>query len=395
MKNVKDIYFTLSVINNLEGHVVLVLKNNNKDYIFYAQNENETIERLKEDNPQEINSIYISNSVDQQFINNLIKTTNATIYVSPNNNLELSNVIFANEFIYYQNITKPYKDALSLCGNNKYFKECFDNLSLKYKSNVKALKKLEELEMIKYNNDEIMLTENGQIVFSNTNCEIIIKDSSVYNSLYFSTEKNFKSPLFSLAQEVTNYLINIIPNVQERSNTHSKIFKLLDSKIVNKIIMFCICFNNFQKNRKIEIELTNYSLNICLLETDSFIIKKFFEHYYNEKISYNELYNACKQKQVSIDFSKSNKGKIKLNIFLSKNISEMDDDLDNLDYEIILFAKNNSNFTRKMIDQIFNISPRNSNLRIKKMIDKNILKCDGFSRAIRYNYNSDSEQLNS
>ena len=75
---------------------------------------------------------------------------------------------------------------------------------------------------------------------------------------------------------------------------------------------------------------------------------------------------------------------------MSENIQEIDDDLDNLDLEIIQFAKNNPNFTRKMIDQTFNISPRNSNIRIKKMIDKNIFKSGGIGKAIRYNFNDDS-----
>ena len=393
MKNVRDIYFSLCGINNEDGYMILVEKNNGQDYIFYAKNDNDVIERIKNENVSKLCAIYISNIVSNELLIKLNKITDILIFISPENKVEFQNVKYCNQFVEYQNITKPLKNTIKLSEYNKYFKECFNNLSNKYKSNAKAIKKLIDMKIIEFKNDDVFFTKYGNLIFVDdiNKCgEIIIKDSSVYNSLYFTIEKNFRGPLLGLIDEVTKYLINIIPDVQVRNSTHSKIFKLLDVNTIKNIILYCICHNDFIIRENIEVEFTRTSLNISFLESDSSIIKNFFEYYFNQKITYDELYKECNKNKTFITIKKNNKKQIKIRIFLSENIQEIDDDLDNLDLEIIQFAKNNPNFTRKMIDQTFNISPRNSNIRIKKMIDKNIFKSDGIGKAIRYNFNDDS-----
>ena len=47
MKNVRDIYFSICGINNEDGYMILVEKNNGQDYIVYAKNDNDVIERIK------------------------------------------------------------------------------------------------------------------------------------------------------------------------------------------------------------------------------------------------------------------------------------------------------------------------------------------------------------
>lgn len=393
MKNVRDIYFSLCGINNEDGYMILVEKNNGQDYIFYAKNDNDVIERIKNENVSKLSAIYISNIVSNELLIKLNKITDILIYISPENKVEFRNVKYCNQFVEYQNITKPLKNTIKLSEYNKYFKECFNNLLNKYKSNAKVIKKLIDMKIIEFKNDDVFFTKYGNLIFVDdiNKCgEIIIKDSSVYNSLYFTIEKNFRGPLLGLIDEVTKYLINIIPDVQERNGTHSKIFKLLDVNTIKNIILYCICHNDFIIRENIEVEFTRTSLNISFLESDSSIIKNFFEYYFNQKITYDELYKECNKNKIFITNKKNNKKQIKIRIFLSENIEENDDDLDNLDLEIIQFAKNNPYFTRKMIDQTFNISPRNSNIRIKKMIDKNIFKSDGIGKAIRYNFNDDS-----
>lgn len=393
MENVKDIYFSLCGINSNNGYIILVIKNNGQDYIFYANNENDIIERIKNEKYKELNGIYISNIVSKELLKRINEIIDVIIYISPENIVEFENVKYCNLFIEYQNLTRPLKSVIELSEHNKYFKECFNTLSKKYKSNAKSIKKLIDMNILEVKNDDLIFTKCGNLIFLDdiNKCgEIIIKDSSVHNSLYFTVEKNFKGPLFGLIHEVEKYLISIIPDVQVRNSTHSKIFKLLDVSTIKQIILYCVCYNDFFKNETIEIELTQSSLNISFLESESIIIKKFFEYYIDKRISYDELQKECDKKQLFINLKKNSKKYVKLKILLSENIQDIDDDLDNLDFEIIFFAKNNHNFTRKMIDQTFKISPRNSNVRIKKLISKNILKSSGIGKAIRYNFNYDS-----
>lgn len=390
MKSIKDLFFSLCEINNEDGYTILFKKNNNKDYIIYVENENEIIERVKQENFNEINAIYISNIISNELLIKLNEIANFSIFISPKNEVEFQNVKYCDEFIDFQNKSKQLKNIKELGEYNKYFKECFNILSNKSQKDEEVIKKLIEMKIIEFKNDDVFFTKYGNLIFANdiNKCpEITIKDSSVHNSLYFTLEKSISGPLFELIDEVTKYLINIVPDVQVRNSTHSKIFKLLDLNTIKNIILYCICNNDFTLRDKIEVEFTRTSLNLAFLETDDSTIKNFLEYYFNQKFSYDELYKKCEQKKISVRIKKNNKKQVILRILLSDNIQELDDDLDNLDLDIIMFAKNNPNFTRKMIDQTFNICPRNSNIRIKKMIDKNILKSSGISKAIRYNYN--------
>ncbi len=394
MKNVRDIYFTLYKIDDKFGYIVLLTKTNGQDYMFYANNENEILERIKNENSKEVSEIYIPNKVSREIILKITEIMNVTIYISPQNNFKLKNVKYCYKFSENEISTKTSRSVIELSKYNNHFKECFDNLLYKYRSNEKIIEKLMNLEIIDFEKDKAIFLQYGKLIFDENNdiCrEVIVKDTSVHNLLYFTVEKKISGPLFKLINDTTSYLMDMIPSVQERISTHSKIFKLLDASIVEKIILYCICNNDFIKNETVEIELTQTSLNVLFLENDLTNIKRFFEYYTNKKISYDVLCKECKKKRIPIDIRKNGMKQVRLKIFLNKNIQEMDDDLDDLDFEIILFAKNNPNFTRKMIDQAFSISPRNSNIRIKKMIGKNILKASGNSKAICYNFNNDSK----
>lgn len=387
-------YFELCKRNDKDGNMILVEKNNSQDYMFYANNDNEIIERIRNENPKEITNIFISNIVSNDLLIRIKEIVSVPIYISLENEIEFQDVKYSNQFGDYQKINEIIKKTIELTKYNKYFKECFNNLSDRFKSNEKVINKLVDIKIIEFNNADASFTNYGKIIFesdTSVNNEIIIKDSSVHNSLYFTLEKSFNGPLFEIVSETTKYLISIIPNVQVRNSTHSKIFKLLDENIIKKIVLYCVCHNDFMKNKTLEIEFTQTSLNISFLESEYTNIEKFFEYYMKQKLSYNALYKECNKKQIFISSKRINKNRIKLKILLSKDMQETDEFFDDLDYEIIQFAKNNHNFTRKMIDQTFNISPRNSNMRIKKMLTKNILKSSGISKAIRYNFNDNSE----
>lgn len=387
-------YFELCKRNDKDGNMILVEKNNSQDYMFYANNDNEIIERIRNENPKEITNIFISNIVSNDLLIRIKEIVSVPIYISLENEIEFQDVKYSNQFGDYQKINEIIKKTIELTKYNKYFKECFNNLSDRFKSNEKVINKLVDIKIIEFNNADASFTNYGKIIFesdTSVNNEIIIKDSSVHNSLYFTLEKSFNGPLFEIVSETTKYLISIIPNVQVRNSTHSKIFKLLDENIIKKIVLYCVCHNDFMKNKTLEIEFTQTSLNISFLESEYTNIEKFFEYYMKQKLSYNALCKECNKKQIFISSKRINKNRIKLKILLSKDMQETDEFFDDLDYEIIQFAKNNHNFTRKMIDQTFNISPRNSNMRIKKMLTKNILKSSGISKAIRYNFNDNSE----
>ena len=92
MKNVRDIYFSLCGINNEDGYMILVEKNNGQDYIFYAKNDNDVIERIKNENVSKLSAIYISNIVSNELLIKLNKITDILIYISPENKVEFRNV---------------------------------------------------------------------------------------------------------------------------------------------------------------------------------------------------------------------------------------------------------------------------------------------------------------
>ena len=58
-----------------EGGVILVEKNNGQDYIFYAKNDNDVIERIKNENVSKLCAIYISNIVSNELLIKLNKIT--------------------------------------------------------------------------------------------------------------------------------------------------------------------------------------------------------------------------------------------------------------------------------------------------------------------------------
>ena len=165
MKNVRDIYFSLCGINNEDGYMILVEKNNGQDYIFYAKNDNDVIERIKNENVSKLSAIYISNIVSNELLIKLNKITDILIFISPENKVEFQNVKYFNQFVEYQNITKPLKNTIKLSEYNKYFKECFNNLSNKYKSNAKAIMKLIGMKIIEFKNDDVFFTKYGNLIF--------------------------------------------------------------------------------------------------------------------------------------------------------------------------------------------------------------------------------------
>ena len=62
------------------------------------------------------------------------------------------------------------------------------------------------------------------------------------------------------------------------------------------------------------------------------------------------------------------------------------DDLDEIDYKIIEFARGIDYFKRSDIDERFHISNRNANYRLKKLILKGLLTIDGYGKTTKYSY---------
>lgn len=377
MTTIKDIYFQMCKINN-KGHLVLLIKKSGLDLIFFSEKQDEILNFITSEDKNNITSIYISSIINKELVNEINKFVDIDIFISPENNIIDKNVKYCNEF--------KNSKIDNLLKNNKYFKQCFDILLFKEKNEKRIINKLIDMQIIESKNNNLTFTNFGEQIFVDDfkKREVIIKDSSVYNSLYYTVEKSFSGPLFKIIDDTINYLMTIIPNIQERTSLQSKVYKLIDISLIEKLVYYCICNNDFLKNDIVEIELTKTSLNVLFFKNDSMIIKKFFEYYSSNYISYENLVSDFKERKMEINKRTNNMKNVKIKILLANYILN-EDKLDDIDLEIILFAKNNPNFSRKMIDQTFNISSRNSNNRIKRLIDQNILKSHGISKATRYN----------
>ncbi|MCH5180326.1 MAG: hypothetical protein J1F32_03870 [Erysipelotrichales bacterium] len=378
MDKLKNYYFALCDLkrNSTEFSVLLII--NGKCAIINAKDEIELCSMLYYYyNQTNLTDIYISNKLSLDTLISIHRLIDATIHISPINQYNL-------EWIKYEeNFLKP-NDINNILETEKAF-EIFFNENFQSQKEEEIIKKLKKYYILQGNKSDIRLSNIGNILFSSNyefDRDIIVENLYFNNALSYTLEHHFSGPITLSAKNIVNYLYDKMPFFQERIHLKSKSYKPINKTQLNDLIYYCLCMNDYTKNYPIEIKLLPVSISISFRETNSIIWKKVYNNFFSSQ-QINNICEYFKKNKFYVEQS-IKKDKTTIKILYNENINKFYPDLDVIDYEIIQLAQNHENFTRHMVDKFLDISPRNSNIRLKKIIEKGIISADGNGKAIKY-----------
>ena len=379
------IFYSLASVEKGEGNLVLVIYKNgtNNNYLFYAKNDEEIISRIKEEK-KEIDSIYISNNVSYELLKNLSEIASIKIFISSKQNYNLENVFYDNSFEKYYDLASPIRDVEELSRTNEVFKDYYSKKTKNLKSSAKAIKALLKEGILCDNKGKVELSDAGKLFFSNDykyKRNIILKQTSMLNSLVYTKEMMLDGPLSKLMGDTTREVYELIPEIQDRSQIRSSVHKVIDEKTVLLLIGYILSTNNYSYNKDIEITIDDSKIEVKYVYEKNHINEKLMKYIFDSDFSFETLDNYVESIGNLLEIKTK---KFLTTISLYFNLRKMSSGLDPLDYLIIDFAKNNNEFTRSTIDKTFLISPRNSNLRLKKLIENDYIVANGVGKAIRY-----------
>lgn len=381
MNKLKDMYLMYSKLekntNNLESNfIVLVCCNNpSNDFIFMANNEKNLLTSLKiVFKNTKIIRVYISQSINNETIKEIEDTFGCQVYICTNN------------FKTSKRIKSDMPNVDQLCNEEPQFKTFYTTLVENNTSITKITKNLISEKILEINTkNKVVLSNFGKSIFSkdfNNTSGIIINEKEINKKLVYSSKMKMFGSLLDLRENVPMYIYVKLPKFQSRDKLISTVNKPVTYELLQEIIDYFLSINDFESSIPMEIEITPISLIFMVRENGEQAIRKFFEKYYG-LCSKEQLIKKIEQAGLSLE-KKSTGGTTKYILLYKKTINEYDKTWDSIDMTIIDIANRKEYFTRSLINEELNISPRNANNHLNKLVTQKVILQTGVGRATKY-----------
>ena len=381
MNKLKDMYTMYSNFENnnnlLESNfIVLVCCNNpSNDLMFIADNEEKLYMNLKKlFKNVKIMQVYISQVINSETIKEIKSTFGCQVYINTND---------------YKTFKHTKSDILStekLCNEEPKFKKFYMNLIENNTNSTKVIKNLINEKILAIDTEnKVMLSNSGKSIFSqdfNNTSGVIINEKEINRKLVYSSKMKMFGNLLDLMENVLTYTYDKLPKFQSRANLMSTTNKPVTYELLQKIINYMLCINDFESSSPMEIEITPISLVFTIRENSEPTIKKFFEKYYGLSTK-EEIIKDIERAGLSIE-KKNARGVTKYILLYKKTITEYNQKWDSIDMSIIDIANRKEYFTRSLINVELNISPRNANNHLNKLVMQNVILQTGNGKATKY-----------
>jgi len=212
--------------------------------------------------------------------------------------------------------------------------------------------------------------------------EIEIINKEVNNNVVYSKNIMLSGELSALRRNAVQYIYEILPNLQSRNGLVSKVSKPIDMQLLQSIMDYILSINQYEKDTPIRIEINPIEIKFSFLETKKMILSKIFTKYFTS-MPWEQLKDELEANNYCV--SKSNKrNQTIISLLFIDNVDRYDSSLDQIDYMIIDIANRREYFTRALLDDELEISKRNINNHLNKLIMKNIIGMEGTGKAIKY-----------
>lgn len=386
MNELKKLFFSLKKTDIKDGYMVMCcFENSENDFIFYARDEDELYNRLEGFNKiSKIIEIYISRSISSCSFKKIYKRFACYIYVDGK---KLDNLMGENSFFeMYINTAKKILEVERICREEKEFNAFYQMILRKSNSYIKTINALLKDSILKYEeNYNIFLSMIGQMLFSkemDIAREIEIINKEVNNNVVYSKNIMLSGELSALRRNAVQYIYEILPNLQSRNGLVSKVSKPIDMQLLQSIMDYILSINQYEKDTPIRIEINPIEIKFSFLETKKMILSKIFTKYFTS-MPWEQLKDELEANNYCV--SKSNKrNQTIISLLFIDNVDRYDSSLDQIDYMIIDIANRREYFTRALLDDELEISKRNINNHLNKLIMKNIIGMEGTGKAIKY-----------
>ena len=387
MNNLKKYYLnTKGFFENTKEHLVLVLTDDERYSQIFASKEIDFILTYLKNIKfiKSLKEIYISGFVFENDKDRIKNSINVKVHFEENGIFTQQD---SDEKNYSSRNDSLVNDLALILNKNECFLDFFKE-KMEFVDRA-AVKELLFTNIMSTYDSGLDFTKYGKLLFEE-NCDydrkVYISNYTVNNKIKYSNDCMFEGPLFNLYKKVSNYLDSVIPKFQERSNIQSTVYSALNMEFITQIVLYVLSHNNYDDYENINFDLNPISFSATFAYDETNILSNIFKKFLG-MIEFKEYISSFPSEKYIVTIQNRNHFQT-IKVLYSQSLSKYDPDLSTIDYQIIDFIRKNGKVSRSMIDNEFSISSRNSSYRLKKLLEKGIIKIEGRSKAILYSLNN-------